>query len=144
MVLVDDEDDIRTIGELALGTVGGWEVHSARSGHEALELARAIDPAVVLLDVMMPVMDGPATLAQFRDDPVLSKLPVIFMTAKVQPAEVSRYLELGAVGVIRKPFDPMKLASQIDAILAEHEAADAPRAVADPGSARVAKRSTET
>lgn len=119
VLLVDDEDDIRTIGELALSTVGGWEVVSARSGAAALEAFARAPVDLVLLDVMMPQMDGPTTLAKLRETPGGETVPVIFMTAKVQPNEVAGYLDAGAVGVISKPFDPMGLADQVRALLSQ-------------------------
>ena len=113
VLLVDDEDDIRTIGQLSLARVGGWETVLAASGAEALAKAAAEKPDLILLDVMMPGMDGPTTFGQLRAQPATAATPVIFMTAKVQKQEVARYLELGAVGVIAKPFDPMALPGDI-------------------------------
>jgi CheY-like chemotaxis protein len=117
VLLVDDEPDIRTIGSMSLRRVGKWEVRAASSGKEGLELATAQTPDVILLDVMMPEMDGPATLAALRAVPSLADVPVIFMTAKVQSKEIERWLALGAVGVIRKPFDPMTLPAEIRALV---------------------------
>ncbi len=116
ILLVDDEPDIRRIGELTLARVGGFTVHLASSGTEAVEAAAGCAPDVILLDVMMPGMDGAATLAALRADARTTAIPVIFMTAKVQAKEVERYRSLGAVGVISKPFDPMTLSDQIRAI----------------------------
>jgi CheY-like chemotaxis protein len=113
VLLVDDEDDIRTIGQLSLARVGGWETVLAASGAEAVTKAAAEKPDLILLDVMMPGMDGPTTFGQLRAHPATAATPVIFMTAKVQKQEVARYLELGAVGVIAKPFDPMTLPGEI-------------------------------
>lgn len=113
VLLVDDEPHIRRIGELSLRGVGKWQVILAASGQEAVDLAARETPDVILLDVMMPGLDGPSTLALLREKPETSKIPVIFMTAKVQKHEVERYLLLGAVGVIPKPFDPMILPGQI-------------------------------
>jgi len=81
-----------------------------------LSLARTLQPDLVLLDVMMPGLDGPGTLTRMRSDPALAQIPVVFMTAKAMPQEVARFRELGAAGVIAKPFDPMKLAQQVFAI----------------------------
>lgn len=117
VMLVDDEDDIRTIGNLSLSRVGGWQTVLAASGAEALSKAAAEQPDLILLDVMMPGMDGPTTLGQLRAQEATAKTPVIFMTAKVQKQEVARYLELGAVGVIGKPFDPMTLPAEIKRLL---------------------------
>ena len=117
VLLVDDEDDIRTIGQLSLSRVGGWQTVLASSGTEAISKAAAEQPDLILLDVMMPGMDGPTTLGQLRAQASTAKTPVIFMTAKIQKQEVARYLELGAVGVIGKPFDPMTLPAEIKKLL---------------------------
>ncbi|MBN1208559.1 MAG: response regulator [Myxococcaceae bacterium] len=117
VLLVDDEEDIRTVGRLSLSRVGGWETVLASSGAEALSRAAAEQPDLILLDVMMPGMDGPTTFAQLRAQEATARTPIIFMTAKIQKQEVARYLELGAVGVIGKPFDPMTLPSEIKRLL---------------------------
>ncbi len=98
---------------MALELAGGFTVEVCSSGPEALERAPGFAPQLFLLDVMMPGMDGPTTLAELRQLPQLAATPVIFMTAKVQPAKVAQYRELGAIDVIAKPFDPMKLADTI-------------------------------
>ncbi|MBK6849634.1 MAG: response regulator [Proteobacteria bacterium] len=118
IVLVDDEPDIRTVAEIALSAVGGWEVRLAASGEEALAHLAAAEADLILIDVMMPGMDGFTVLSRLRSDPRWVKLPAIFMTAKVQPREVAQYLALGACGVIPKPFDPMELPQQIRALVA--------------------------
>jgi DNA-binding response OmpR family regulator len=115
VLLVDDEEDIRTIGKLALEDVGGLDVHLGTRGTELLPLVRAHAPDLVLLDVMMPEMDGPTALRQLRESG--DETPVIFMTAKVQSREKSSYLDLGAIGVIVKPFDPMTLAADVRALV---------------------------
>jgi CheY-like chemotaxis protein len=111
--MVDDEPDIRTIGEIALRDVGGLRVTMASSGREALDIAAGAPPDVILLDVMMPDMDGPTTLERLRQDERTRSVPVVFMTAKVQRTEVERYMRLGAAGVVAKPFDPMQLAAEV-------------------------------
>ncbi len=116
LLYIDDEPDIRQIVQMALGLAPGLSVHLADSGEQALSLARTLHPDLVLLDVMMPGLDGPGTLARMRAEPSLAGLPVIFMTAKAMPQGVARFRELGAAGVIGKPFDPMKLAAQVFAI----------------------------
>lgn len=116
-LLVDDDPDIRTIGRLSLANVGGLDVTLASSGLECLTLARETRPDVILLDVMMPELDGPTTLQRLRADPELSSIPVIFLTAKVQRQEIERYRQLGARGVISKPFDPMTLPDRVRALL---------------------------
>ena len=117
VLLVDDEDDIRAVGQIALEDVGGWRTLLAGSGAEAVELAVRERPDVVLLDVMMPGTDGPSTLGLLRGNPVTASTPIIFLTAKVQKPEVQRLLELGAKGVLAKPFDPMTLADDVRKLL---------------------------
>ena len=117
VLLVDDEPDIRRIAQISLEAVGSWKALVAESGALALSLAAAARPDVILLDVMMPGMDGPATLAGLRRDAATAAIPVIFMTAKAQRHEIDHYLRLGAAGVITKPFDPMTLPEQIEEIL---------------------------
>lgn len=113
VLLVDDDDDIRTIGELALRDVGGWTVVSATDGQSAFDLAQQHNPDVILLDVMMPGMDGPQTFRRLRASGAAQQTPIIFMTAKVQSHERAAYLALGAVGVVAKPFDPLTLPDTI-------------------------------
>ena len=118
VLLVDDEDDIREIARLSLERLGGWTVVTASSGDEAVELVTREAPfTVVLLDVMMPGSDGPATLLRLRSGRLPPQTPVVFLTAKVQPADRRRLHGLGAAGVIAKPFDPMLLSQQLRAIL---------------------------
>jgi DNA-binding response OmpR family regulator len=114
---VEDEPDIREVALVALRDVGGFEVEAASSGREALEKAPGFRPDVILLDVMMPGMDGPETLRELRKKPETARVPVIFMTAKVQSHEVVAYRKLGALDVIAKPFDPMELAGMVREIL---------------------------
>ena len=117
---VDDEPDIREVTALSLELDGAMTLTSAASGADALGLLeRGSRPDVILLDVMMPVLDGPGALARLRLLPGHEKTPVIFMTARAQATEVHRYVELGAIGVIVKPFDPMSLAACVRDILAE-------------------------
>ena len=116
ILYVEDEADIRTVAQLALETVGGFTLQVWGSGEEAVREGPAFAPDLILLDVMMPGMDGPTTLKALREHQSLKDVPVIFMTAKVQPNEVQLYRELGAIDVIAKPFDPMKLADQIRTI----------------------------
>lgn len=118
IMLVEDEPDIRAIGEISLARVGGWQTVLATSGEEAVAVARVERPDLIVMDVMMPGIDGPTTLARLRADPTTAFIPVVFLTAKVHPREVARYRELGALGTIAKPFDPMILPSQISALAA--------------------------
>lgn len=118
ILLVDDDPDIRRIGELCLARLGGWEVLMADSGARCLELAAAERPDLIMLDVMMPGLDGPSTLAELRRAEATAGIPVIFMTARVQEHEVAAYLEQGAIGVVAKPFDPMELPARIRDIAA--------------------------
>jgi CheY-like chemotaxis protein len=116
LLLIDDEPDIRAIATLALERIGGWTVTAAGSADEAVDAAQAETPDVVLLDVMMPDVDGPATLLRLR--PVLGQdVPVVFLTAKAQPADVERLKALGAVGVLAKPFDPMTISGEVAEII---------------------------
>jgi CheY-like chemotaxis protein len=110
---VDDEPDIREVVELSLGLDPGFVVQACGSGEEALAVAAAWMPDLILLDVMMPVMDGPATLVRLRENAKTAGIPVIFMTARAQAREVDRFRSLGAIGVIPKPFDPMTLAAAV-------------------------------
>ncbi len=118
VLLVDDEPHVRRIAELALRGVGGFSVLVASSADEAVELAARERPDVVLLDVMMPGKDGPAALAALRAAAATAAIPVIFLTGKGKREDVDRYLGLGALGVVHKPFDPMRLAQQVTQILA--------------------------
>lgn len=116
---VDDEPDIREVATFSLELDPDIALTTVGSGAAALDLLQGgLKPDVILLDVMMPQLDGPGTLAQLRALPGLGATPVIFMTARVQASERDRYLDLGAIGVITKPFDPMTLASQVRDLLA--------------------------
>jgi len=117
VMIVDDDEAVRAISTLAARKIGGWEVVSVGSGAEAVALAPVERPDVILLDVMMPTPDGPTTLAMLRGDPVSAQIPVIFLTAKTQQHEIDDYLELGASGVICKPFDATALPDEIRRIL---------------------------
>ncbi|MDP2307537.1 MAG: response regulator [Pseudomonadota bacterium] len=117
VLLVDDDTDIRTIGQICLSGVGGWETVLAANGEEALRLAASERPDVVLLDVMMPGMDGPSVLARLRADPLTAAIPVVFLTANMHRADLGHYLALGARGAIPKPFDPMRLPNEVRRIL---------------------------
>jgi CheY-like chemotaxis protein len=117
ILIIDDEDDIREVAELTLETMGGWKVFTAQSGEEGLKIAQAEQPNAILLDVMMPDMDGITTFEKLQANPVTCNISVILLTAKVQPAEKRRFEGLGVKGMIPKPFDPMTLARQVAEIL---------------------------
>ena len=117
VLLVDDEEDIRKIGRLSLEAVGRFQTLVASSAREGIALAAAELPDLILMDMMMPNMDGLAALAELRRRPELRHIPVVFMTAKVQPFEVAHYLAMGAAGVIQKPFDPMMLPDELRRIV---------------------------
>lgn len=116
ILFVEDEADIRAVVEFALEDEG-FNLIQCCNGQEALDKAPNVNPDLLLLDVMMPGIDGPTTLARLREIPEYEHIPVIFMTAKVQPQEVQQLIELGALGVIPKPFDPLTLADEIHSIL---------------------------
>lgn len=116
ILLVEDEQDIRTIAQIALEEIGNFTVRYCESGKEALSCVENFGPDLILLDVMMPEMDGLTVLQELRKNKNLIKIPVVFMTAKVQTNEVTQYLSLGAADVITKPFDPIKLAKKLQEI----------------------------
>ena len=120
VLLVDDDADIRQVGAMALRRVGGLEVAVCEGGRQALERAPSFDPELILLDVMMPGMDGPAVAEAFQNMPQFENVPIVFVTAKAQKHEIARYLDLGALGVIKKPFDPMALAENLRELWARH------------------------
>ena len=113
ILYVEDEPDIQAVAQIALESVGGFTVKTCSSGEEAVDNAVDFNPDLILLDVMMPGMDGPSTLAKLQNFPELENTPAVFMTAKVQPQEVEQLLSCGAIDVIAKPFDPMTLADNI-------------------------------
>jgi len=117
VLVIDDEPDIRRIARLGLTKVGKMDVVEAANGAEGLARAKAERPDAILLDVMMPGLDGPSTLARLREDPDTAAVPVVFLTAKAIAAEVDRLRSLGAAGVLTKPFDPMTLARELRAAL---------------------------
>lgn len=119
VMYVEDDPDIQMVARLALETLGGFTVEVCSSGDEAIQSAPGFQPQFILLDVMMPGMDGPTTLDALRKLRATAATPVVFMTAKVQPGEVAHYQELGVVGVIPKPFNPMTLAGQVEEIWAD-------------------------
>jgi len=121
ILVVEDDPDIQTVAELALSAIGGFTVEVCGSGREALDKAPAFQPDLILLDVMMPGMDGPTTLLALRELAETSRTPVVFMTARAQPREVARYRELGSLDVITKPFEPGDLAAALRRIWERRE-----------------------
>lgn len=119
ILYVDDEADIREVAKLALELDPEIEVRTCASGEEALEVTSVWQPQLILLDVMMPGMDGPTTLARLRERAETADIMILFITARTQAHEVERFLALGAAGVIAKPFDPMTLASEARSHIAE-------------------------
>jgi CheY-like chemotaxis protein len=113
VIYVDDESDIREVASMALELDPAFVVKTCSGGQEALDMARSWNPDLILLDVMMPGMDGPMTLAALRAETITKDIPVVFITARTQARDVERFLELGAAGVIAKPFDPMALAEDV-------------------------------
>ena len=117
VLLVDDEADIREVARVSLEAVGGFAVSTAASGAEAIAKAAAERPDAILLDVMMPEMDGPTTVEGLRSQDATHAIPVILLTAKVQATDRARFEELGVVSVLAKPFDPMTLSQDVAAAL---------------------------
>ncbi|MEO5509568.1 MAG: response regulator [Longimicrobiales bacterium] len=117
ILLIEDEDDIREVAQASLELTRGWDVHAASSGAQGIEMARALQPDAVVLDVMMPDMDGPTTFTELKNDPQTSEIPVVFLTAKVHSSERTRLIDMGARGVLAKPFDPMTLGDDVARLL---------------------------
>jgi CheY-like chemotaxis protein len=113
ILLIDDEEDIRTVAQMSLQAVGGFEVLLASGGEEGLKISAREKPDLILLDAMMPGLDGPGTLKRLKSDPECVDIPVVFLTAKAQQMELNELKEMGAEGVLTKPFDPMTLPDQI-------------------------------
>ena len=117
VLVVDDEADIQTVARIGLTLIGGWQVLTASSGKEGLSQAKGHQPDAILLDVMMPDMDGVATLNALKADAETQAIPIIFLTAKSKAMDRKKLYSMGAKGVINKPFDPTTLASQISGFL---------------------------
>jgi CheY-like chemotaxis protein len=119
ILIIDDEDDIREVAALALETTAGWETITASSGPDGIRAAADPKhrPSAILMDVMMPGMDGPTAFRELQQNPEISGIPVLLLTAKVQGVDQRRFAGLGVAGVLFKPFDPLTLASQISAAL---------------------------
>ncbi len=114
ILFVEDDADIRLLASMALVEIGGFSVTEAENGREALSYLNTHRPDLILMDMMMPELDGMSTLKSIKAMPNLAKIPVIFMTARVQPNEIKNYIASGALGVIIKPFDPMMLVEQVN------------------------------
>jgi CheY-like chemotaxis protein len=117
VLIIDDEDDIRQVAALSLETVAGWDVVLATSGKQGIERAAEEQPDAILLDVMMPEMDGPTTFLKLKANPKTSHIPVLLLTAKVQGPDQRRFAGLGVSAILFKPFDPLTLADQISDVL---------------------------
>ncbi len=117
ILIIDDEDDIREVAALTLEAIAGWQVSSASSGAAGIERAIAEQPEAILMDVMMPEMDGPSTYREMQKRPEIAHIPVLLLTAKVQGVDQRRFADLGVAAVLFKPFDPMTLADQISEAL---------------------------
>lgn len=117
ILVVDNEEYIQEVAKICLETVAGWQVSTASSGKDALQVAAAEQPDAILLDVMMPDMDGPTTFQALQANPTTQKIPVILLTAKIQSSDRKRYAEMGMKAAIAKPFNPLELAGQVAAAL---------------------------
>jgi CheY-like chemotaxis protein len=117
ILIIDDEDDIRQVAALSLETVAGWDVLLANSGQQGIERASVEQPDAILLDVMMPEMDGPTTFLKLRANQTTAHIPVLLLTAKVQGPDQRRFAGLGVAAILLKPFDPLTLAEQISTVL---------------------------
>lgn len=117
ILIIDDEEDIRQVAALSLETMAGWDVVMASSGAQGLTQAIEHHPDAILLDVMMPGMDGPSTFRELRKNPATAHIPVLLLTAKVQSSDQRRFADLGVDAVLFKPFDPLTLSAQIGSAL---------------------------
>jgi CheY-like chemotaxis protein len=117
VLIIDDEDDIREVAALSLEAVGGWSVITAPSGAEGIRMAATEQPDAILLDVMMPEMDGPTTFRNLQANPATQNIPVLLLTAKVQGVDQRRFASLGVKAVLFKPFDPLTLSGEMAAVL---------------------------
>jgi CheY-like chemotaxis protein len=117
ILVVDDDELILEVAQMSLEMVGGWDVTTAGSGQEALTRAQADQPDVIVMDVMMPGMDGPTAARLLSENPATAAIPIVLLTAKVQVAERAALAELPVAGVLSKPFDPMSLPSELAMLL---------------------------
>ena len=123
ILIIDDEDDIREVAALSLEATAGWHIFTANSGAAGIELAAIEQPDAILMDVMMPEVDGPTTFRIMQQNPIVAHIPVLLLTAKVQGVDQRRFAGLGVNGILFKPFDPLTLAQQISDILGWQEGA---------------------
>jgi CheY-like chemotaxis protein len=121
ILIIDDEDDIRQVAAMSLETIAGWDVILANSGKQGIERASKEQPDAILLDVMMPEMDGPTTLLKLKANGQTSHIPVLLLTAKVHGSDQRRFAEMGVAAILFKPFDPLTLARQISTALGWRE-----------------------
>lgn len=119
IMIVEDDDGVRKIAVFSLERLGGYQVCAVSGGREAVAQAKAFRPDLFVLDVAMPEMDGPSTLIELRKSPDMAQVPAVFLTASTQPRNVSRLLDVGALDVIAKPFDPKHLCERVAAVLAK-------------------------
>jgi CheY-like chemotaxis protein len=127
VLIIDDEGDIREVAALSLEATAGWQIFTAGSGAKGIEVAIAQQPDAILMDVMMPDVDGPTTFREMQQIPAIVHIPVVLLTAKVQGVDKRRFADLGVAGVLFKPFDPLMLASQISEVLHWTEANTTPK-----------------
>ena len=121
ILIIDDEDDIREVAALSLEATADWTVYTACSGRDGIDVALEQKPEAILMDVMMPEMDGPTTFKQMQQIPAIAGIPVVLLTAKVQGVDQRRFAGLGVAAVLFKPFDPLTLAAQISEVLGWQE-----------------------
>jgi CheY-like chemotaxis protein len=117
ILIIDDEDDIREVAALALEATAGWQIFTAGSGVEGIAIATTEQPDAILMDVMMPGVDGPTTFRNMQQNPLVAHIPVLLLTAKVQGVDQRRFASLGVAAILFKPFDPLTLARQISEAL---------------------------
>lgn len=117
ILIIDDEDDIREVAALSLEATAGWHILTANSGAAGIEIAVAELPDAILMDVMMPDVDGPTTFRKMQQNPAIAHIPVLLLTAKVQGVDQRRFAGLGVAAILFKPFDPLTLAEQISEVL---------------------------
>jgi CheY-like chemotaxis protein len=122
ILIIDDEEDIREVAALSLEATAGWQILTASSGIHGIEIAEAEQPDAILMDVMMPGVDGPTTFRNMQQNPAIANIPVLLLTAKVQGVDQRRFAGLGVAAILFKPFDPLTLADQISEVLGWNEA----------------------